>query len=543
MAVSALLLGGCSSDSPSDDGCEALTGTPWVPDVSDKNGTAASDSNHDGSVTVSKDTYTGSGLLTGLYQSFSKDSAHVITFSNIDMSSDLGTHGSLSLVAEVTGYPEALATYGGYGWPVLVSLHDGTNELVNVTGVTGGTGCFSQGFYSSCSSGGCNRASGCDVAEPSAFLGDPAAADPAKDRFRKWEQHQKIMTTDQLSVNSFPTCAWASGSPACPFNSTFFNSGKLRTGTYTAKYVVLTNYSTVDDTYPIGVRLSVLRKTDSSGAGSDTGAIDLNMVLVGTSNIQASRTDKGKQNLNELLRHVFNHYYVDNNSSVGVKIGKVTVYEWTCEQGGDTYANSADLGAIFKNGSSLVQADSEGKAMNVFLTSTVGGNLGYLGVAGGIVGPMINGTTASGLVFASFDKLATYNSSCTGSGSCPITSQDAAFIDMGSTISHEMGHFLGLNHPSESTGTTHDKLPDSPQCDNLSGGKLTISSCRSEAACDAVCTSSQYSSNPYCADKSECQFNHVMWYSGKNYNSSGQGDGNIFSTNSGTIINYSPYVR
>jgi hypothetical protein len=36
---------------------------------------------------------------------------------------------------------------------------------------------------------------------------------------------------------------------------------------------------------------------------------------------------------------------------------------------------------------------------------------------------------------------------------------------MASTIAHEVGHYLGLYHTSESSGAQHDPIPDSPQCD------------------------------------------------------------------------------
>jgi hypothetical protein len=36
---------------------------------------------------------------------------------------------------------------------------------------------------------------------------------------------------------------------------------------------------------------------------------------------------------------------------------------------------------------------------------------------------------------------------------------------MASTIAHEIGHYLGLYHTSESSGTQHDPIPDSPMCD------------------------------------------------------------------------------
>lgn len=42
------------------------------------------------------------------------------------------------------------------------------------------------------------------------------------------------------------------------------------------------------------------------------------------------------------------------------------------------------------------------------------------------------------------------------------------FLDvegMASTIGHEVGHYLGLYHTSESNGAQHDPIPDTPQCD------------------------------------------------------------------------------
>jgi hypothetical protein len=42
------------------------------------------------------------------------------------------------------------------------------------------------------------------------------------------------------------------------------------------------------------------------------------------------------------------------------------------------------------------------------------------------------------------------------------------FLDvegMASTIAHEMGHYMGLYHTSESSGLQHDPLPDTPTCD------------------------------------------------------------------------------
>ncbi len=512
-----------------------LTGTSWTPNI-----VGSSNSNHnDSSITIYKDTYSASGLLTGLAESFSLAGSHVYTVSGINMNSDLLAQGAIQLNAQVVNFPTSLQ---GGAYPVLISLSDGTNELVNVSG------CDTSGFFS-CPSQTCTIQSACrpTTGQPSAFLGSTDTL-----RQNDWKQHQ--FAAINASVNTFPSCNWASGTPACDFNSTFFASGKLRSGVnYTAKYVLLTsNYASgIGNSYPATLQLTVIRKKDGNTGTGNNGAIDINVILVGTKNIMDSRTNKGKQNLDALFTHFYNHYYTDNSSSVGVKIGKINVLEWTCENGGDGFAsvNINNVGNLFATGSSIVPSSTEGKAVNVFLvsniTSTGAGTI--LGVSGAIDGASINGTQMSGAAFSTFDQIATFNPNCTNpSVACPITSQQPSFIDMGSTISHEVGHYLGLNHLSESKGTQHDPLPDTPQCtttDPAASNTLSISSCRSEASCQAACSNLSYATNPYCPTQSVCQFNHVMWWTGKNYNNSGQGDGNIFSTQSGVKINYNPYVQ
>lgn len=513
--------------------CETLTGTSWVPNVS-----GVSSSNHDSTVTIFKETPTGSGLITGYAQGYSASGSHVITISGIDMSTDLGTAGSISLIAETTSFPSSLS---GSAWPVLISLNDGTNELVNLSG------CTSSGFYTSSGS----AVSGCGP-DPNGTGGSAYLGTSDTLRRSHWDQFQRIGTTDYLSVNLFPTCNWSSGSPACSFAAApgnFFVSSKLRAGsgvTYTAKYLLLaSHYTSLGDSYSGSMKLTVIRKKDSNSNGN--GAIDLNVIFVGNKNINHSRTEKGKQNLDALFTHVTNHLNTDNAVSTGIKIGKINVLEWDCSNGAESYAtvSTEDTGAMFKAGSALVSSSTETKAMNLFLVSSISysGSGTVLGLSGGIVGAMINSTTSSGIVFSSLNKLSTYNPNCTAGNSCPISSQESSFIEMGGTISHEIGHFMGLNHPSEKEGTKHDRIADTPTCSTTSNGAISISSCRGESSCDAVCSSTQYNTNPYCADKSDCQFNHMMWWTTKNHNSSGQGDGNIFSTNSGALLNYSPYVQ
>ncbi|MEK6706715.1 MAG: hypothetical protein AABZ06_13100, partial [Bdellovibrionota bacterium] len=62
--------------------------------------------------------------------------------------------------------------------------------------------------------------------------------------------------------------------------------------------------------------------------------------------------------------------------------------------------------------------------------------------------------------------------------------------------------------------------------------------------CSEVCTDYNSTEGVFCDTKAECQFNHLMWWTSKNFKEgNGTGDGNIFSTQSGLILNYNPFVQ
>ncbi len=91
-------------------------------------------------------------------------------------------------------------------------------------------------------------------------------------------------------------------------------------------------------------------------------------------------------------------------------------------------------------------------------------------------------------------------------------------------------------------------------CTYKSASYITTTSCRSTLetnthpvtgnTCLSQCGSYNTSTGTYCAAAEECQFNHLMWWLAKNFTAStGTGDGNIISSNSGVQLNYNAFVQ
>jgi len=113
---------------------------------------------------------------------------------------------------------------------------------------------------------------------------------------------------------------------------------------------------------------------------------------------------------------------------------------------------------------------SGGPALNYFLVQeVVGGRAGFilLGLAGGIPGPAVHGTSHSGVA---------------------VTTAGFQFKprQLGLTMAHEGGHYLGLFHTTEAEGQAFDPLPDTPECgpdeDRDADGVLDYEECRTAGA-------------------------------------------------------------
>jgi hypothetical protein len=96
------------------------------------------------------------------------------------------------------------------------------------------------------------------------------------------------------------------------------------------------------------------------------------------------------------------------------------------------------LGELFR-----LSAGLEAPGVNVFLIGDMGD---YIGIAGGIPGPIgLHGTERSGLALAA-DLM-------------------GDLVGADQVLLHEIAHYLGLFHTSESSGTVLEPLGDTPDCD------------------------------------------------------------------------------
>jgi hypothetical protein len=137
----------------------------------------------------------------------------------------------------------------------------------------------------------------------------------------------------------------------------------------------------------------------------------------------------------------------------------------------DTEGTGSELSRMFALSGEAEALGCKGEqALNFFLVEEiVGGRAGYiiLGIAGGIPGPPIGGTTHSGVAVT-------------------MTGYSRNPKQIGQTMAHEGGHFLGLFHTTEADGNAFDPLRDTPECgsgrDRNGDGVVAYDECLSDGA-------------------------------------------------------------
>ena len=172
------------------------------------------------------------------------------------------------------------------------------------------------------------------------------------------------------------------------------------------------------------------------------GTLDLNLIMVSIPDY----TGADDPNLAKMVEEV-RRIYALHNISLG------TISHFTLNRPDLTSVSSIDanLNGQFDTMDSLFQTSSGtgNNAMNFYFVQEMEG--GILGISGGIPGPpLIQGTAHSGVVISAFGGFTQMG--------------DALLILQGGTMAHEGGHYLGLFHPTESPGTFHDPISDTPEC-------------------------------------------------------------------------------
>ena len=121
--------------------------------------------------------------------------------------------------------------------------------------------------------------------------------------------------------------------------------------------------------------------------------------------------------------------------------------------------------------SALVSKGSKDTVNLFFVEDQIPGETAAYGVSGGLPGPMGIASSWNGV-------LNFLNAHATG------TSLNSQLL--GETAAHEMGHWLGLSHTSESKGTSFDPISDTAECpisrDNDSDGKVYPEECEGYGA-------------------------------------------------------------
>jgi hypothetical protein len=216
------------------------------------------------------------------------------------------------------------------------------------------------------------------------------------------------------------------------------------------------------------------RVTRVSGAHAGGGVLDLNVFYVGALDWQPEGA-RGPELLADAL-DVVDEILGQADIAIG-EVRQIAVPGELPERGTANDASQGfavlqvrygvliELPALFR-----LSAGAANSAVNLFFVSEIEprtGNAEPEAQSGGIPGPLgLQGTSASGIAI-----------------STDMMAGDARML--GRTLAHELAHYLGLFHVSESDGSVLDPLADTPECrtaQDTGGDGLTVEDCAEHGA-------------------------------------------------------------